>query len=79
MRTTIELSPEHRARLLELAARKGEKGFSRLIADALDLYLQAQSTHDEQRKRALLLKGALPAREAIELRAAAAELRQSWR
>jgi hypothetical protein len=28
VRTTIELQPEHRARLLELAARKGEKGFS---------------------------------------------------
>ena len=28
MRTTIELKPEHRAKLLELAARRGEKGFT---------------------------------------------------
>ena len=39
MRTTIELKPEHRAALLELAARRGEKGFSSLIADAIEAYL----------------------------------------
>ena len=35
MRTTIELSDEHRARLLELAARRGEKGFSSIVEEAL--------------------------------------------
>ena len=28
MRTTIEMKPEHRAKLLELAAHRGAKGFS---------------------------------------------------
>jgi len=27
MRTTIEIKPEHRAKLLELAAHRGQKGF----------------------------------------------------
>jgi predicted transcriptional regulator len=36
MRTTIELKPEHRARLLELAARRGQKGLSAVIQEAID-------------------------------------------
>lgn len=43
MRTTIEIKPEHRARILELAAARGEKGFSSAVADALDMYLEALS------------------------------------
>jgi hypothetical protein len=35
MRTTIEMKPEHRARVIELAARRGDKGFSTVIAEAL--------------------------------------------
>jgi hypothetical protein len=31
MRTTIELRDDQRARLLEIAAREGRKGFSHLI------------------------------------------------
>jgi len=39
VRTTIEIKPGHRARLLEVAARRGEKGFSSVIAEALESYL----------------------------------------
>lgn len=79
MRTTVEIKPEHRARLLELAARRGHKGFSQLIAEALDLYLKAEATQADVRKRARTLRGALAAREATALRNAAAEIRKSWR
>jgi hypothetical protein len=37
VRTTIELKPEHRARLADLAARKGTKGFSSIIAEAVPI------------------------------------------
>ncbi len=47
MRTTIELKPEHRARLADLAARKGAKGFSSIIAEAIDAYLGSESHHIE--------------------------------
>ena len=50
MRTTIELKPEHRARLLELAARRGEKGFSSVIAEAVDAYLATTPEGDRVRK-----------------------------
>ncbi len=79
MRTTIEMKTEHRARLLELAARRGSKGFSDLVAEALDLYLRAEAERAAQRKRAALLKGALPARDAGALRGAAEALRKTWR
>jgi len=79
MRTTIEISPEHRARLMELAARRGEKGFSKLVQQALDAYLRSQTGEEEKRRRALMLKGALDSREAERLRETTREIRESWR
>ena len=79
MRTTIEIKPEHRAKLLELAARRGAKGFSALVGEALETYLRAEVDREALRKRAVRLKGALPAREARTLRETAEALRSSWR
>lgn len=79
MRTTIEMKPEHRARLLELAARRGLKGFSKLIGEALDAYLSAQAGNTAKRKRASLLQGALSSKEAQTLRDVTAQIRGSWR
>src|SRR3989442_103222 len=63
MRTTIEMKPEHRAKLLELAARRGAKGFSQLVTEALDAYLRVEVDREAQRKRTARLKGALPSRD----------------
>jgi hypothetical protein len=79
MRTTIELKDEYRAKLLELAARRGEKGFSRIIEQAVAAYLKAAAANEELRQRALGLQGVLGKREAEKLRAATAALRESWR
>lgn len=79
MRTTIELKPEHRAKLLELAARRGEKGFSSVIADAIESHLQRAVQHDEARRRALRLRGGLSRKDADALRLTATALRESWR
>ena len=68
VRTTIELKPEHRARLLELAARKGEKGFSSVIAEALEVYVAGSTEQERSQKRALRLRGRLPPDEARRLR-----------
>jgi predicted nucleic acid-binding protein len=59
MRTTIELKPEHSAKLLELAARRGEKGFSSVIAEAIDTYLGDRTKKEFARRRVLKLRGAL--------------------
>jgi hypothetical protein len=68
MLTTIEMKPEHRAKLLELAAHRGAKGFSALVSEAFEAYLRAEAVREAQRKRAVLLKGTIPASEAKSLR-----------
>ena len=79
MRTTVEIRDEHRAALLEIAARRGEKGFSSLGGEALEAYLRAQKQDSTTRKKALGLRGALAGREAARLRRHAAAVRASWR
>jgi hypothetical protein len=79
MRTTIELSDDRRAKLLEFAARRGEKGFSGIIAEAIDLYVAHQAGKPDAVARALLLKGALRPKEAAELRSRVGEIRSKWR
>jgi predicted CopG family antitoxin len=79
MRTTIELKDEHRAKLLELAARRGEKGFSDVLAEAIESYLEALARGEENRKAALRLRGSLSEAEADELCQATRSLRESWR
>ena len=39
MRTTVEIPDQLRARLLALAARRGEKGYSRLVEEAIARYV----------------------------------------
>jgi hypothetical protein len=73
------MKPEHRARLLELAAARGEKGFSNLVADALDHYLEAERKREGDIKKALALEGSLTDAEADELRGEIKKLRSRWR
>jgi predicted transcriptional regulator len=79
MRTTIEIKPEHRARVLELAASRGEKGFSAVVADALEFYLQAQRDRTRAIRKALALKGSIGEKEAARLRTETRRLRAHWR
>jgi hypothetical protein len=78
MRTTVELSATHRARLLRLAAEKGEKGFSRLIAEALDSYFENQGVGDD-RESARRLRGVLGEADARELEQRVRMIRENWR
>jgi hypothetical protein len=55
------------------------KGFSQLVSEALEAYLRAEADREAQRKRAALLKGAMPSPEAKSLRETAEALRRSWR
>jgi predicted transcriptional regulator len=79
MRTTIEITDEHRAALLQLAARRGQKGFSAIVSEAIEAYLKAAGEEAKRRREALGLRGALSADEAERLRAATAEIRKTWR
>jgi predicted transcriptional regulator len=79
MRTTIELKPEHRSRLIAIAAKRGEKGFSSILNEALESYLSEEAERDARRQRALHLRGILKHEEAAALQKNAAALRASWR
>lgn len=79
MRTTIEIRDEQRARLLELAARRGEKGFSRLVQEAVDRYLDELDARDDRIAEALAVVGSLEEEAADHLEAVVGEIRGSWR
>ena len=78
MRTTIELSPAHRAHLARLAAERGEKGFSRFIAEALDAYFDSRSAN-EGTNVGRRLRGVLVEAEARELEERVRKIREDWR
>jgi predicted transcriptional regulator len=79
MRTTIEMKPEHRARILELAANRGEKGFSTVVAEALELYLEAQGGRTNAIQSALALKGSMREAEAAGLLSRTRGIWANWR
>jgi metal-responsive CopG/Arc/MetJ family transcriptional regulator len=65
MRTTIELPDEHYRELRALAVRRGMRGFSPLISEAIDLLLAHED--DAEIDDALALGGVLDDREADAL------------
>lgn len=77
-RTTVEIPDDQRARLLELAARRGEKGLSGIVQEAIEMYLRDQQ-NQARVKRAVGLRGRLSPKEADELVSATARIRKRWR
>ena len=79
MRTTIEIPDEQRAKLLEAAARRGEKGFSSIVQEALADYFEAEEKRQERVKRAVGALGKLDDDEAEDLARSIRKLRGRWR
>lgn len=79
MRTTIELSDELRARLLAMAARRGEKGFSSLIETAVERYLEEEERRQARVRDAISTIGSLEDDEAERMRKAVESVRSTWR
>ena len=79
MRTTIEITDEQRARLVEMAARRGMKGFSLLVQEALEQYLRGEHEKGAARRAALTLKGSLSDEDAAAMLSHVQELRSKWR
>ena len=81
MRTTIEITDEQRAGLLELAAQRGRKGFSFLVREAIERYLATEGVAGRRRKveAALEVLGTLSEEEADRLEEARRKIRESWR
>jgi putative antitoxin of VapBC-like toxin-antitoxin system len=79
MRTTIEMKPEHRTALLALASRRGQKGFSAVLGEAIENYLRGEADRKKRRRTLLAVAGSLSPEEADRLRRAVRELRENWR
>jgi hypothetical protein len=79
MRTTVEITDEQRAKLLQEAAGRGEKGFSSIIQEAIDRYFESQSESAERLERARRAVGALAPEEAERLGKDMKSLRRTWR
>ena len=79
MRTTIEIPDEQRARLLEISGARGEKGYSRLIREAIDLFLKERRRKEGMVKAALATRGALQNDEADEFEERIRHIREDWR
>ena len=79
MRTTVEIKDELRAKLLSLAAKRGLKGFSPIVEEALEEYLSHDYDKEQRIERALSVKGLLDDEDADALEVAVYELRRKWR
>jgi len=79
MRTTVELTEEQRAELLKLAAQRGMKGFSGLVQEAIDTYLESQASRASLIEAALAMKGSLKSDAAYEFEARTKSIRENWR
>jgi len=81
MRTTVEITDAQRAKLLQLAASRGEKGFSTLVQEAIDFYLrmQTESSRLARVRAARSVLGTLGDKDVRALSEATRALRMSWR
>ena len=77
MRTTVEIRDDQRLALVALASKKGIRGFSVLVQDAIDLYLAEQ--RPEAIRDALALRGTLTDQEAEEMRRRIDQAWAGWR
>ncbi len=79
VRTTVDIKPEHRSALLALASRRDEKGFSGVLGEAIESFLNREVEREKRRKTLLSLEGSLSKQEGDGLRQIATDLRESWR
>jgi hypothetical protein len=77
MRTTIEITAAQHEALTALARRRGQRGFSLLVQEAVDGYLA--SLAPDETDALLALEGVLGDDEADEVQRRAAETRATWR
>jgi hypothetical protein len=77
MRTTVEITDEQHRALSALAQRRGVRGFSTLVQEALDAYLYALDT--DETDLLLSLEGVITDEEEREMRSRIDEMRSVWR
>jgi hypothetical protein len=77
MRTTVEITDEQHRALSAIAQRRGVRGFSALVQEALDGYLANLNTDEVD--LLLGLEGVLTEFDAREMRSRIKEAKAAWR
>jgi hypothetical protein len=75
----VEITDQQRARLLEIAASRGEKGFSSLVQEAIELLLEREDSRSGRVRAALSVLGTLSDEQADAMLTVANESRGKWR
>jgi len=78
MRTTIEISDKNRGILLSLAAQRGLRGYSSLIEEALEFYIEHRLKNAAEKADILKMKGSWKTGETKRIKANLNELRENW-
>ena len=79
MRTTIEVSDRHRIILLSLSAQRGLRGYSGIIQEALDYYIEHQIRTKDSKRDILKMKGSWETEETKKIKSKLTELRENWK
>ena len=80
VRTTIEIDDGQRAWLLELAATRREKGFSRIVREAIEVYRESLLGLGARKQALLGLRGAISSEQATYFHDRVREVRDApWR
>lgn len=77
MRTTVEITDEQHRALSAIAQRRGVRGFSLLVQEALDHYLSSLKTDEVD--HLLRLEGTLTEADVREVRGRIKDTRAAWR
>lgn len=78
MRTTIEISNETRAKLMALAARRGLRGYSEIVNEAIEEYLARAENREQEIAEILKLAGTLSEKESREYAVRTKEFWSRW-
>ncbi len=79
MRTTIELASNHRQILHQLSQMRGYRGYSKIIREAIDFFVENKHLGKNEQTRLLQLKGSWKNSEALKTRQALDEVRANWK
>ena len=79
MRATIELPDHLRAAVVAVAARKGYRGYSKVIIEALEFYLAEKEARESGLHELLELRGSWSRQEAATARDRIAQARSNWK
>lgn len=77
MRTTVEVTAEQHEALVAIARRRGLRGFSQVVQEALDAYLSDLSAAEVD--LLLSLEGSIDEEEEDRMRNSIEKARASWR